>query len=55
MSNSSGHSYELKDVEKQPNPTTIGVGDIPSEERPSYVYSMILPNCASAIYTRGLY
>lgn len=54
MSDSS-RSYELKDVEKQPNPTTIGVGDIPSEERPSYVYSMTLPNCACAILSRGSY
>lgn len=41
MSSSSGRSYELRDVdvEKQPNPAVKGVGDIPSEERPDYVYS----------------
>jgi len=52
MSSSSGHSYELRDVEKQPNPAVLGVGDIPKEERPSYVGSMQLPNCASATISR---
>jgi hypothetical protein len=42
MSNSSGNSYELRDVEKNtekmPNAAVVGVGNIPSEKRPGYVY-----------------
>jgi hypothetical protein len=42
MSNSSGNSYELRDVEKNtqklPNAAVMGVGNISSEKRPSYVY-----------------